>query len=162
MYLRDAARSVPDVTGVGLEVSAAAADLCRLNLAEWGLAERFIVVEGDIRTPPSDLGRFDLVTLFHNIYYFDPAERPHLFETLRSLLTPRGALAIVCYFSGRTKIATHFDLILRSTKGNTALPDLDVTIATLRSSGFDVERPKRLVPLEPLYGLVARRGRNND
>jgi 4-hydroxy-2,2'-bipyrrole-5-carbaldehyde O-methyltransferase len=145
------------VTGVGVEVSPEAAEHARRNVKEWGLGDRVRIVCGDVRDPLDELAsRFDLVLLFHNLYYFEPQDRPALFERIHELTSERGALTIVCLFHGGGRLATDLDVVLRSTRGHTPLPDLDETVNALEASGFTVDRPKRFIPVEPLYGLVAR------
>jgi predicted O-methyltransferase YrrM len=145
------------VSGVGIELSPEAAEHARINVRTWGLEDRIRIVRGNVLDPQADLGGpFDLAMLFHNLYYFARDERPVLFDRLRTLLAPNGVLAIFCTFLGGGRLATDMDVVLRSTKGNTALPDLDETMTMLARSGFEVERPKRFIPFEPLYGLTAR------
>ena len=155
-YLRQAVRR-RGATGVGVEMSEGAAEHARQNVRDWGLDDRIRIVCGDIREQSADLGGpFDLVLLFQNLYYFQPDEVAPLFAHLRSLVAPRGKLAIVCAFRGHGRLAAEIDVILRSTEGNAPLPDLDPTVAALTASGFDAGRPKRIVPFEPVYGILAR------
>lgn len=156
IYLRYAAEANPKLTGVGIDMQDAVARQALANLAEWGIGERFKVMVADIRNPPADLnGPFDLITLFNNVYYFTPEERPVLFCILRSRLAPNGALAIVSLMQGNSVTAIDFDLLLRSTVGCAPLPEVDELIAQLCESGFRHVKKTKLMPEEPVYGIVA-------
>jgi SAM-dependent methyltransferase len=158
VYLRHAARANPQATGIGVEIEPEVARQAETNLLRWGISERFKIVEGDIRSAsPQMRGPFHLVTLYNNIYYFEPEERPALFHTLRSSLVPvTGRLAIVTPVRGSGGALTaDFDLILRSTEGCTPLPSVEELTGQLREGGFDKVEWVRLVPLEPYFGVVA-------
>jgi cyclopropane fatty-acyl-phospholipid synthase-like methyltransferase len=158
VYLRYAAHLNPQATGLGIDMQEGVVRHAAENLRKWGIGERFRVLHADIRNPPPELdGPFDLATLYNNTYYFAPEERPDLFRSLRSRLAPGGALGIVSAMRGKGSAFTiDLDLVLRSTVGNTALPDLDELTTQLKESGFESVDRIRLVPVEPLYGLVAR------
>ena len=157
VYIRFAAEANPRLTGVGLDMQQDVVEQARANLSEWGLADRFKIVLGDIRNPPADLGGpFDLVTLYNNVYYFPLEERAALFKKLRSLLARRGSLALLSSMQGTTPLSADFDLILRSTQGCAPLPRLGDLREQLRAAGFVRVDVSRLVPTEPLYGLVAK------
>ncbi|MEX0874408.1 MAG: class I SAM-dependent methyltransferase [Actinomycetota bacterium] len=158
IYLRCAAKALSDVQAVGVDMHEAATDLAVRNLKEWGISG-VRVVTANILDPPHELGGlFEMITLFHNLYYFEDAQRTKLIFILRELLAPGGSVVVVSYVQGRSRIATHFDNVLRNTQGNTALPTLDETVGLFDRNGFSVERPRRLVPRESLFGLVARTG----
>jgi cyclopropane fatty-acyl-phospholipid synthase-like methyltransferase len=115
------------------------------------------VLVADIRQPPPEAaGPFDLITLHNNVYYFEPEERPELFRRLRSLLSPDGALALTTMMRGSTPASLDLDLGLRSTIGCTPLPALPDVVQQLNAGGFTRVRHEKLMPLEPLYGIVAR------
>ncbi len=157
IYLRHAARANPNLTGVGIDLRREVVDQAVQNLSDWGLGERFKVVTGDIRNPPEGLdGQFDLITLYNNIYYFDLAEYSALFKGLRSRLSSRGALAIVSVMQGRSLTSLDLDLALRSTVGCARLPGRAELIKRLKESGFADVRSERLMPGQPLFGLIAR------
>ena len=157
IYLRYAAEANPQVTGVALDIQPSVVEQARANLTAWGVADRFHVLLADIRNPPPEVaGPFDLITLYNNVYYFEERERPALFRTFRSWLAPGGALALVSLFHGRTLASVDLDLALRSTVGHTALPELEPVRAQLREGGFVHVKTVKLMPIEPLYGLVAK------
>lgn len=158
VYLRHAARLNPACTGVGLDMQADVVEHARGNLARWGLGDRFTIIEADIRRPPATIdGPFDLVTLYNNIYYFPPEERPALFRALGARLAPQGTFALVSSLQGPSLATVDFDLALRSTRGCTPLPTLAELIDQLHQGGFRQVTHTQLIPLEPFYGVVARR-----
>ena len=157
IYLRYAAQANPQLTGIALDMERRVAEQALANLREWGLADRFKVLTGDIRQPPAEVaGPFDLVTLHNNVYYFTPEERPTLFGRIRSWLAPGGALALTTLMRGTTLTALDFDLALRCTEGCTPLPEIAELTAQLRQGGFTTVEHSRLMPFEPLYSLTAR------
>jgi SAM-dependent methyltransferase len=100
----------PKLTGLGVDLDAAVVDLARRRLADAGLAERFGVRHGDVRTVQLPAASFDLVLLFQNIDYFAEDQRPDLLRRLRGLLAPGGALLLASLFAGRWLAAAHDDL----------------------------------------------------
>jgi SAM-dependent methyltransferase len=157
VYLRHATEANPAVTGVAVEIQPEVAEQARMNLAQWGLDDRFTVSAGDIRQPPAEVsGQFDLVTLHQNVYYFAEEERIALFERVRSWLLPGGRLVLTSFMQGKTPASIDFDIALRCTAGCTGLPTLDELVAALRLAGFDRVESVRLMPLEPFYGMIAR------
>ncbi|HEV8229594.1 MAG TPA: class I SAM-dependent methyltransferase [Candidatus Limnocylindria bacterium] len=155
VYLRYAS-AAPGAGGVGIDVDPDVVALARSNLADWGIADRFEIVEGDVRRRAGDLrGPFDLVQLLNNIYYFEPAERIALFALLRSLLADGGALIVVSATEGSTVAIRAFDLVLRSTAGCWALPARDELASQLRESGFSRVRRTELAPGQTLDAFLA-------
>jgi hypothetical protein len=156
VYMRHAADANPRLTGVGIDMQEDVVRQARANLEQWGLSQRFEIVLGDIRDRRSDLGgQFDLLTLYNNLYYFPLEERSALLRTLRSLLASGGSLALLSSMQGTTSITADFDLILRSTQGCSPLPHLPELKRQLRAAGFPRVESVRLVPTEPLYGVIA-------
>jgi SAM-dependent methyltransferase len=157
IYLRYAAEANPQLTGVAVDVQEEVVKQARENVQAWGVGDRFQVHVADIRRPPPEVaGPFDLITLYNNVYYFEEAERPALFRSFRSWLAPGGAFALVSMFHGRTSASIDLDLALRCTAGCTGLPDLEQTARQLLDAGFSDVKKAKLMPGEPLWGLVAR------
>ena len=157
IYLRYAAEANPQLSGVAIDVQPDVVERARENLRSWGVGDRFQVYVADIRKPPPEVaGPFDLITLYNNVYYFAEEERLNLFRAFRSWLTPGGAFSMVSMFRGTTYMSADLDLALRCTAGCTALPTLDRVRAQLREAGFAPATTKKLMPVEPFYGLVAR------
>jgi cyclopropane fatty-acyl-phospholipid synthase-like methyltransferase len=133
-------------------------DLARRNLAGWGLTDRVSVATADVRSlPPQLRGPYDLITLHNNVYYFATVERTALFAELAGMLTDRGAICVVSMMAGNTVASADLDLTLRSTAGCAPLPKVDELQAQLRAAGLSTLVPTHLMPLEPLYAVVASR-----
>jgi SAM-dependent methyltransferase len=155
--LRHAGEASAHVTGAGIDVDVDVAALAHRNLADWGLADRFVARQADVRHLPADLGGpWDLVLLFQNIYYFPAGDRPELLRGLRTL-APDGAVAIATAVAGTgDPAAAHLDVVLRSTAGNTPLPTVDELRVGLAAAGFTSITERRLAPMQPLRAVVAR------
>lgn len=161
IYLQAAVQANPDVAGAGLEVDPSVVDQARQNLQEWGLADRFEVIQGDVRVPPPGLtGSFDLVSLYNVIYYFPLEERLGLFRSIRKMLSPGGALALVSSMQskGQDLASAHLNLATSSMVGCTPLPNLEELTAQLKESGLAQIHSSRLMPRSAVYGIVARQG----
>jgi len=158
IYMRHAAEADLALTGVGIDMQEAAVRQARENLRRWGLSGRFTVLQADIRTGGAELGGpFELVTLYNNLYYFEPHLRPALFTGLRTLLAPGGTLAIVSLMRGDSVSSRNFDVVLRSTAGCAALPDSEETMRQLKSAGFADVRMHQIMKSEHFAGVLARK-----
>ncbi|HET7770150.1 MAG TPA: class I SAM-dependent methyltransferase [Chloroflexota bacterium] len=156
VYLRHAARSSPTLTGIGLDLDAGVARAAARNLAAWGLADRFRIAAADVRALRAPrAGRFDLITLYNNVYYFPVGERAALFTALRQWLVPGGKLALVSLFQGHDADAAAFDLVLRATPGCAPLPERDQLRDQLRAGGFARADFTPLALGTPLLGVLA-------
>ncbi len=80
-----------------------------------------------------------------------------LFRTLRGLLKPGGRFAMVSSMQGMAPLSTDFELILRSTQECAPLPRVGELKGQLEAAGFSSVEVRRLVPIEPFYGVIARR-----
>ncbi len=157
IYLRYAVAANDQITGIAIDMQEKAVRQTRRNLADWGIGHHFQVFTANIYDPPAELqGPFDLITLYNNIYYFPLEERVALFQTLRTLLAPDGALALVSMMQGKSMEAANFDLVLRSTVGGAPLPELNEVSRQLRDGGFTQIKQIRLMFGEPFFGIVAQ------
>jgi SAM-dependent methyltransferase len=158
IYLHDAYEANPGVSGIGIDMDRAVVEQARRNLVGWGIADRFTILDGDIRVPPPGLsGSFDLITMYNLIYYFKVEERPALIRSIRSMLSPGGRIALATNVQGEPKdiSSSHLNLVVSSLKGCTPLPTLDKVTSLLRDGGFDQIKVSRLIPGTALYGVLA-------
>jgi len=123
----------------------------RLRAAGW--AARADVRQDDIRNLS---GRYDLVLLANNVYYFPAAERVALFKDLGRLLDDGGELLVVTMTTPGSIAAAHLHLLLVCQEGAASLPSADQLTADLRTAGLRVESVERLVPTEPMVAVRAR------
>lgn len=159
VYLRHAAAAHPTARGIGIDLDPAVVQQAQENLIGWGLAERFTILAADIRDTHTALdGPFDLISLYNNLYYFTPEERPALFRHIHARLAPGGTFASVSLMQGPSAMTINFDIVLRSTIGCAALPGLDETIDQLRAAGFAAIEPTHIMPSGDFYGIRAQRG----
>ncbi|MEW6502190.1 MAG: methyltransferase domain-containing protein [Thermodesulfobacteriota bacterium] len=158
VYLKYAATAYPPLRGMGIDLDQSVVQQARNNLVAWGIAERFTVMPADIRHAPEALaGPFDFISLYNNLYYFTPEERPALFRQLHSRLAPGGTFAVVSLMRGKSAMTINFDLVLRSTVGCAALPAPEETMAQLKAAGFTAIEPVPLMPAADFHGILARR-----
>lgn len=159
-FIASAHRRNPDLTAIGLELQAEAAEAARENLAAWGLAGFAgapVVVElGDVRERASEPA-FDLVTLHQNVYYFPESERVALFAHLREFLVPGGLLLVTSATRPGGPEVSGLDLWCATADGFDRLPDAEQTCEQLRMAGFGQVRSDRLGPAGALTAFVARR-----
>lgn len=98
-----------------------------------------------------------LITLLNNIYYFPPEERKTFFKKLLPLLSPNGALIVVSAMQGGSPMNVGFDLIVRSTEGVYAIPELEELTLQLKESGFHRVSREQVLLGESFYLLIAKK-----
>jgi 2-polyprenyl-3-methyl-5-hydroxy-6-metoxy-1,4-benzoquinol methylase len=158
IYLHHAFESNSGVSGVGIDMDQAVVEQARRNLAGWGIGDRFKIINGDVRVSPAELsGNFDLITMFNVIYYFKTEERPGLFRSIQSMLSPSGRIALATNVQGEPKdiSSSHLNLVTSSIEGCTPLPALGEVTSLLRDCGFEQIKVTRLIPGIALYGILA-------
>lgn len=157
IYVRHAAEACPRLSAVGIDMSERVVALASANIRAWGLADRCTALHADIRESNfAELaGPFDLITLHNNIYYFSPAEWPRLLVDLRRRLAPAGRLILTSIFAGNSLSAAELDLVLRATAGCWPLPGRAELADALTDAGYRAVAFHRLLPTDPLFGVVA-------
>jgi cyclopropane fatty-acyl-phospholipid synthase-like methyltransferase len=144
VYIRRACELNPQLTAVGLESQTGAVDFARRNIKEWGLDDRSVVHEADIRSYNSDES-FDLATMHNLIYYFPLHEREALFKHVRGLLTDSGRLVLTTLTKGSDPSIRVMDLWAHMTEGYGSLPVPDSLRQQLINAGYrDVQAQKIL------------------
>lgn len=156
IYLRHAADANPQATGIGIDLQEDVVTETGRRLIEWRLAERFRVLQADVRAAGEEIaGPFDLITLYNNIYYFPGNERIPLLGSLRQRLKPGGRLAVISLFTGKTVTAANFEYVLASTVGCAPMGTVENFVSQLHESGFREVTTTRLIPLQPFFGVTA-------
>jgi 4-hydroxy-2,2'-bipyrrole-5-carbaldehyde O-methyltransferase len=161
--LKTAWQANPETSGFGIDADAHVVALARDNLGRWGLQSRFSILKGDIRSQTdARKGGFDLITAFNLIYYIPQGERLEFFSLLRSLLSPKGRLALVNNFQskGIDVGAANLNIVNCSLNQLTALPELAEIKSLLAACGFDRIQIARFMPRNEFYGITALRGRS--
>jgi 4-hydroxy-2,2'-bipyrrole-5-carbaldehyde O-methyltransferase len=156
VYIRRACLRNPDLKAVGLELQPAVADFARKNLQAWGLAERVKVDSGDIRAYATG-ERFDLVTLYNNIYYFPIPERAGLIRRLVNLLNPGGKLVVTSACQG-FDATQMLNLWGEMTDGVGALPKPDDLSSLMNQAGLSAPQKIELFPGGGFFALWASIG----
>lgn len=157
VYLRYAAQRNASLTGVGLELQPAVAEMARGNLRDWGLEGRMKVEDGDFRARPAG-ELFDIATLYNNIYYFPVAERVSLLGRIASFLKPGGFLLLTTCCQGGSLGAEALNLWGSATSGAGRLPAEDELVGQLRQAGFGAVKTKSLLPGDKFLAFQAFRG----
>jgi len=147
-----------NATGIGIDIDAAVVEQAKQNLENWGLRGTFTIIAGDIRSPAQGIeGTFDLITLYNVLHYFDSEKRIELLQTLRSMLSPDGTVAIATFLRSKGKDlgAANLNMVNSSLRGLAPLPDLIEMTAELKQSAFTRIKTQRLIPGSTFYGIVA-------
>jgi len=160
VYLRYATKRNPSLTAVGVELQPAVAEVARANLRSWGLEGRVTVEEGDIRAKaPGE--RFDIATLYNNIYYFPVEERVALLEHIAGFLKPGGLLVLITLCQGGSLAAEALNLWAASTRGAGRLPGEEEMVSQLREAGYGKVKTMNLLPGDRFLAFQAFRGSEN-
>ena len=97
-YIKHAAEN-PSLTALGLEMEPNVANAARRNITKWGLTERVRIETGDIRERVPD-ERYDIVTLYNNIYYFPVEDRVSLLRHVKGFMNSGGFLLLTTCCQG--------------------------------------------------------------
>lgn len=162
IHLKIAHEVNPLARGIGLDIDGTVVETARENLRRWGLSHEFEIFQGDIRDPADrPEGRFDLITMYNLIYYFEEDQRQALAEKLGEQLSDGGRLVIAANFQsdGRHLSSANLNLATTSMMGCTPLPDLEDFKKTLTDSGYRIIRAEPLMPKTAYVGLIAGRDR---
>ena len=153
-YIRHAAMRNPQLTALGLELQAGAANLARENVAAWNLTSRVTIEVGDIMLRrPEPL--FDVATLHQNIYYFPVGNRVAVLRHVRSFLKPGGRLLLTTWCQGKGLGSGLLDLWGAMTQDAGRLPKRPEMLAQLREAGYTDVTHCSLIPGESLYSFLS-------
>jgi hypothetical protein len=113
---------------------------------------------GDIRAKaPGE--RFDIATLYSNIYYFPVEERVALLERIGSFLRPGGFLLLTSCCQGGSLGAEALNLWGAATKGAGRLPAEHELVNQLRQAGYSRVKTRNLIPGDRFLSFQAFRGK---
>jgi len=157
IYLRYAAERNPSLTALGLELQPTVAEVARTNLRGWGLEGCVRIEDGDIRAKASG-ERFDIATLYNNIYYFPVEERVALLEHIAGFLGPGGFLLLTTCCQGGSLGAEALNLWGAATRGAGRLPAEDELVGQLHQAGYSMVKTMNLLPGESFMAFQAFRG----
>lgn len=154
VYIRYCAQRNLSLTAVGVELQPDVANMARQNIAEWGLADRVNIEDGDIRNrlPESE---FDLATLHNNIYYFPVDERTSLLSHIRKSLNPGGKILITTACPNGGPITEVLNLWGTITEGADRLPSPGEMIKHLEEAGFSNAQKHNLAPTGSYWAFSA-------
>jgi hypothetical protein len=145
VYLRYAAARNSSLTALGVELQPVVAEVARKNVHSWELDARVKIEDGDIRAmAPGE--RFDIATLYNNIYYFPVEEREALLAHIRSFLKPGGFLLLTTCCQGGSPGLGALNLWGAATRGAGRLPTEDELVHQLQQAGYGGVKTTNLVP----------------
>lgn len=145
IYLKHAADTNRSLTALGLELQPEVANAARANLREWGLGDRVTIEDGDIRTKaPSE--RFDIATLYNNIYYFPVEDRVALLKHIAAFLKPGGFLLLTTCCQGGSLGSEALNLWGAATEGCGRLPFEEELASQLKAAGYRDVKTMSLLP----------------
>jgi 2-polyprenyl-3-methyl-5-hydroxy-6-metoxy-1,4-benzoquinol methylase len=158
LFLQSIFNANSNATGIGIDIDVAVVEQARQNIENWGLSDKFMIMEGDICSPPEGIeGSFDLITLYNVLHYFTSEKRIELLRILHSMLSPDGTLAISTFLrsNGEDLGAANLNMVNSSLEGLAPLPDIDELTTELEGSGFKRIKTQRLIPGSTFYGIAA-------
>jgi 2-polyprenyl-3-methyl-5-hydroxy-6-metoxy-1,4-benzoquinol methylase len=158
VFLQSIFNANSNATGIGIDIDTAVVEQAKQNIEQWGLSDKFTIVEGDICSPPEGIeGFFDLITLYNVLHYFTSEKRIKLLRTLHSMLSSDGIAAISTFLqsNGEDLGAANLNMANSSLRGLAPLPDIDELIKELKGSGFKRIKTLRLIPGSTFYGIAA-------
>jgi SAM-dependent methyltransferase len=153
--LRWMAQAVPRADLTGIDADEGAIAVAAANLGVWGLADRVSVHRSDLRGLSGDGGRWDLVVLAQNIYYWPVDERAAVLRTGRALVGGSGTVVAITAVPSRLPVSRNLDLVIRVTTGCSRLPTVAELEADGRSAGFADVAVHSLAPGLGMVALVA-------
>ena len=156
VYVRYAAGRNRELTGLGVELQPAVAEVARTNLRNWGLESRVEVETADIRAKaPGE--PFDIATLYNNIYYFPVAERVPLLRHIGGFLKHGGFLLVTTCCQGGSLGAEALNLWGAATRGTGRLPAEDELLGQLHEAGYSAVKTRNLLPGDRFVAFQAFR-----
>ncbi|MEE9606323.1 MAG: class I SAM-dependent methyltransferase [Myxococcota bacterium] len=168
-YLTQWLLSHRDASGLGVELDPAVAEEARRRLQEAEVSRRGEVRVGDFMTMDLPPGRFDLILLNNNLYYFPPAQHVALFRRTLEHLNEGGVLAIqilvvgegaLARTAGLSALSASFDLFLRCHAHMDGLTDPALLHAALKEAGFAASGEKSIFPGGSVRYVWARAGKS--
>jgi SAM-dependent methyltransferase len=155
-YIQYAAAHNPSLTALGLELQAEVAEMAGRNILEWGLGDRVKIDVCDIREKTAD-ERFDIATLYNNIYYFPVETRVPLLSQISRFLKPGGFLLLTTCCQGGSLAAEILNLWGAATATGGRLPAKAEMVEQLREAGYRNVKAIRLIPGDAFFAFKAER-----
>jgi len=158
IYLKVAYEANRNAEGIGIDIDPTVVEQAKRNIEAWGIGGRFSVICGDVMNPPPELSaKFDLITPYNIVYYFDERPRMALFVVLKEMLTKGGQLVITSstYEPGADLFSANLNMFTSSSKGFVPLPKIDDLMLQLMRVGYTHVEAKRILRGSSQYGIVA-------
>ena len=153
-YIKYVAAKNPSLSALGLELQPNVADVARQNMQEWGLQDRVRIEAGDIREKVPE-ERFDIVTLYNNIYYFPVGDRVPLLRHIKKFLKTGGFLLLTTCCQGGNLGIEVLNLWGAATATGGRLPSVDEVVDQLQEAGYQDVQSISLIPGDKFYAFKA-------
>lgn len=157
IYIKYATQRNSSLRAVGLELQSDVAEIANKNIREWGLQDRVTIETGDIRTRIAD-ERFDIVTLYNNIYYFPVEERVALLRHIGKFLKPGGFLLLTTCCQGGNLGIEVLNLWGAATASGGRLPSPAEMVEQLKEAGYRDIVTTSLILGDRFYAFKAHYG----
>jgi SAM-dependent methyltransferase len=153
-YIKYAVTRNPLLTALGLELQENVAAVARKNIDGWGLQSRVTIEAVDVRKKEPD-ERFDVVTLYNNIYYFEIEDRVALLRHIKGFIKEDGFLLLTTCCQGGSLPVEVLNLWGAATANCGRLPKVDEMISQLNDAGYDDVQAIRLIPGDTFFAFKA-------
>ena len=153
-YIKYAARRNPALTALGLELQENVADVARKNIEAWGLQARVAIEAVDVRKKEPD-ERFDVVTLYNNIYYFEVEDRVALLRHIKGFIKAGGFLLVTTCCQGGSLPVEVLNLWGAATATCGRLPTVDEMTRQFHDAGYQDVDAIRLIPGDTFFAFRA-------
>ncbi|MBI4698205.1 MAG: class I SAM-dependent methyltransferase [Nitrospirae bacterium] len=154
IYIRRACARNSKLRAIGLDLQKKVADFARKNIEHWGLDNRVIIENSDVRSYSSDR-KFDLITLHQNIYYFPVEDRKTLFRHLINYLRPGGKVLLTSVCQAGSPIMQILNIWASTSEGYGPLPYPEQLCQQFKEAGFAEVKRRSLIPFESFWAFVA-------
>ncbi|QDQ25956.1 class I SAM-dependent methyltransferase [Chitinimonas arctica] len=154
-YLKYLLQSNPQLRIQAIDYQQEVVDAAGVNLRRWGLADQVELSCCDVMEFAAT-GRYDLITLHNNIYYFPLAMRMPLLRHLHGMLAPGGQLLLTTSCRGGSPAIAALNLWWSLSDVAGALPDKDDLVNMLQQAGFAQVEARQMLPGESYYGVLAK------
>jgi 2-polyprenyl-3-methyl-5-hydroxy-6-metoxy-1,4-benzoquinol methylase len=153
-YIKYAATRNPSLTALGLELQENVAEVARKNIEAWGLQGRVTIEAVDVRKKEPD-ERFEVVTLYNNIYYFEVEDRVALLRHIKGFVKASGFLLLTTCCQGGSLPVEVLNLWGAATAKCGRLPKVDEMTLQFHDAGYRDVEAIRLIPGDTFFAFKA-------
>lgn len=124
-------------SGIAIDIDVSAVEIAQKKIKAFDVDRRFTVKHINIFDfAETENLKFDVVTAFSNMHYFNEEEKGKLFNTVYKLLGTNGRFLLATGFKHSNISSSYYNLIFSATDGLYPLPGIDDITERLKNSGF--------------------------